>query len=57
MGIKEKCLCAKCKKEYTNDYLIQLIKRRETGGKILTKLCEDCYLELLEFLEIKDVEV
>jgi len=50
-------MCSKCKTEALKSELIAIVKRIETDGKIITRLCEDCYYEMLGFIDAEDVEV
>lgn len=50
----EKRVCAKCKEFILNKRTINVRKNQTT--RTLCVLCENCYIDVLEFLGIKDAE-
>lgn len=49
--------CPKCGVRLPNNKMILLKKANWYGSKNLTRLCKDCYKNLLEYLKIEDVEL
>lgn len=49
--------CPKCGVRLPNNSMILLKKANWYGAKNLTRLCKDCYYELLVYLRIEDVEL
>lgn len=49
--------CGKCGKKYAGSEMILLMRSICSCKKNLIRLCEDCYYELLDFLNIEDVEM
>lgn len=49
--------CGKCGKKYAGSEMILLMRSICSCKKNLIRLCEDCYYDLLEFLNIEDVEI
>ena len=44
--------CGKCRKKYAGSEMILLMRSICSCKKNLIRLCEDCYYDLLEFLNI-----
>ena len=49
--------CPKCGARLPNCKMVLLIKANSYNKKNLTRLCENCYNELIEYLGIEDVDV
>ena len=49
--------CGKCGKKGSGSEMILLMKSFCSYKKNLVRLCEDCYYELLDFLDIEDVDM
>lgn len=49
--------CPKCGKTYPTNETVILMKAFAGYKKHLTRLCEECYYDMLDYLGIDDVEV
>ena len=49
--------CPKCGVRLPNYKMVLLMKANDYTKKNLTRVCDKCYAELLEFLGIEDVDI